>query len=97
MGLIARIISVVAGFIVGTILLRFLFLLFGANPLNGFVHFIYSFTKPFVAPFVGIFGSNPAISGQHIFEWASVIAIIVYTLAASLLVTLLTPRHAREI
>ena len=93
MWFLARVIWFVAGVIVTALLLRFVFLLLGANPLNGFVDFIYDFTGPFVAPFRGIFGTTIATSGQHILEWATLVAIAVYSIAAALIVQLITPRR----
>ena len=37
--------------------IRFVLPLLGANPDAGFAQFIYSITKPFIAPFVGLFGT----------------------------------------
>lgn len=54
---------------------------------SGFVRFIYSITEPLIAPFRGIV-QNTAVSGG-VFEWASLIAIIVYAIIAYLLVRLL--------
>jgi len=64
------------------------FLLAGANPANGFVDFIYDVSRPFADPFGGI-ASDRAIEGGGLFESASLIAMIVYIVAALLLIAVL--------
>jgi len=79
---------------------RFVFKMIGANPASGFVNLIYSITDLFVIPFQGIIGS-PVI-GNSYFDWAAIIAGVVYTLVASGLVYLLnfikqvTPHEVEE-
>jgi uncharacterized protein YggT (Ycf19 family) len=63
---------------------RLAFLLGNANETNGFVDFIYDVTKPLVEPFQGII-TNEAVNGG-ILEWASPIAMVVYLVAAALLI-----------
>ena len=89
MNVVARVISLIGSVIVGLLGLRFLLILFGANPLNGFAHFIYSITRPFVQPFYGLFNYDPSFSRAH-FELASLVAMIVYALLTLLLVKLAT-------
>lgn len=71
---------------------RLVFKGLGANPLNGFVSFIYNVTGFFLAPFLGIF--PPAVSKgvetTAVFEPATVIAMIVYALVAWGLANLIT-------
>lgn len=62
-------------------------LLAGANPSNGFVEFIYDVSGPLVDPFEGI-ARNRAVDGG-VFEPAALIAMVVYLVAALLLVALL--------
>lgn len=81
--LIWLVVAVVDVFIAG----RFLGLLFGASRSSSFVTFVYGVTDPLVAPFQGIFGT-PA-TASHVFEVASLVAIVVYLLIAVALVTLL--------
>jgi hypothetical protein len=64
----------------GLVAVRFALLLLGANAASPFVRFIYSLSQPFVLPFAGIFES-PAVEGS-VFEWASIVAILVYLLLA---------------
>ena len=61
------------------------FLASAANRSNGFVDAIYDSTGPLVEPFQGII-SNDSLSGGGIFEYATVIAMAVFLLAAVLLV-----------
>lgn len=66
------------------LLFRLLFKLFGANPSNGFIVFLYALTKIFVAPFIGIFGSIITVGDgtQYIFEPATLVAMLVYAVIA---------------
>ncbi len=76
------------------ILLRFFFLLFGANNV-GFVSFIYNLTNIFVAPFRGIFDSAQA--GESYFDTASLLAIVMWTVIGFIIATiirLLSTRNA---
>jgi YggT family protein len=62
-------------------LLRFFLKLLGADPNNQFAQFLYSLTSFFLYPFAGIvqsgkFGTNVI----HIFEWSTLIGMLVYGL-----------------
>jgi len=59
------------------------FLLAGANANNGFVDFIYDISDLLAEPFQGII-ANEALDGG-LFEPATVIAMVVYLVAAALL------------
>jgi uncharacterized protein YggT (Ycf19 family) len=59
------------------------FLLAEANPNNGFVNFIYDFSKPLAEPFQGIVANNGNL------EYASPIGMVVYAVAALLLIAVL--------
>lgn len=85
---IGRIIWFIASIIIGLLLFRFLLLLFGANPDNGFADFIYTASHPFAAPFFGLFNYDGEISNRSYFEASTLVAIAVYTLIASLLTRL---------
>lgn len=89
-----RFIWFIAGVIIALIAIRFILLLLGANQSAGFVDFIYGITSIFVAPFVGIFGEP--IYGSFMFEWSSVLAIIVYSLIAWGIVRLVTLNRPQE-
>jgi hypothetical protein len=72
------------GILEGLLGIRFVLGLLGANPAAGFAQFIYGMTGPFIAPFVGLFG-QPRFEGS-VFEFNSLVAIIVYALIAWVLV-----------
>ena len=72
------------GILEGLLGIRFVLGLLGANPAAGFAQFIYGITKPFIAPFVGLFG-QPRFEGS-VFEFNSLVAIVVYALIAWVLV-----------
>ena len=76
------------GLIEIVIALRVLLKLLAANPNAGFTQFIYNLSAPFVAPFEGIVGT-PAASNGAVFEFSSILAIIVYLLLSWIIVKLL--------
>jgi hypothetical protein len=52
----------------------------GANPeVSGFAFLVYSLSNPFALPFQGIVPAS--YSGNSIFEWSTIIAIIFYWIA----------------
>ena len=77
-------IYLIFGIIEGLIAIRFVLRLLGANPAAGFASFIYGITAPFLAPFVGMFGT-PNFDGAVV-ELHSIVAIVVYALLAWVLV-----------
>ena len=62
---------------------RLEFLLASANSNNGFVNFIYDVSKPLAAPFQGIVANTGNL------EYASPISMVVYAVAALLLIAVL--------
>lgn len=91
--IIANIVYFIFGVIIMLIALRFVLLLFGANPEAPFTQFIYSVTAPFMAPFFAVFGTTE-IEGA-VFEWSALLAIAIYALLAWGIVALIdavTPR-----
>lgn len=98
--MIVGVISAAIGVIEAIIGLRFLFRILGANPLNGFVNFIYDVSTPLVAPFAGIFGQSAIVIGdgtvvRSVFDWTAVIAFIVYGIIGAVVMSALRrPRHA---
>ena len=74
------------GVIEGLIAIRFVLRLLGANPGAGFADLVYGVTAPFLAPFVGLFGT-PQYNGSAL-ELHSIVAIIVYALLAWVLAKL---------
>jgi hypothetical protein len=68
--------------VVNTILaLRFILRLIGANSAAGFTNFIYTLSAPLLAPFRNIVASVRIANGG-VFEWATLIAMVVYWLIA---------------
>ncbi len=61
--------------------LRWLFRLLGANTGNSFTDTLYSVSHPFVAPFNGIF-NDQALGRQGVFEFSTLVAMLVYALIA---------------
>ena len=59
---------------------RLIFKVLRANPQNGFVAFIYSITKLFLAPFAGIFRTavSDGIETQSVLELTLIIAMVIY-------------------
>jgi len=87
----AGIIALIIGFINFVVGMRFIFLLVGANPSNGFVDWIYNISAPLVAPFAGILGtSSTAITqgavAQSVFDWTSLVALLVYGILGAIIV-----------
>ncbi len=65
---------------------RFILRLIAANPAAGFTDFIYTATRPLVAPFDAVV-RNARVSGS-VFDWNTVIAMAVYWLIAWAIVRL---------
>jgi len=65
---------------------RFVLKLTGANPTAGFTSFIYTITWPFTAPFLAVFPKT-TVQGS-IFEWTTILAMLVYWLIATAIVKL---------
>lgn len=62
------------------LLFRFILKLLSANPEAAFTNFIYTVTKPFISPFLTVFGISTV--ENIVFEWTTILAIVVYTLVA---------------
>ena len=71
----------------GVIALRIMLKLLAANPNNPFASFVYSFSRLFVGPFLGL-TVTPSSDGI-VFEIPSVIAMLVYALLAWFIVKLI--------
>ncbi len=89
-----RAIWFIIGVINALIAIRFILLLLGANQSTGFVDFIYGITSVLVGPFVGIFGEP--VYGRFLFDWSSILAIVIYSLIAWGIVRLITLAQPRE-
>jgi len=74
------------GIIEGLIAIRVVLRALGANPDAGFAAFVYGATAPFLAPFVGLFGT-PQNNGS-VLELHAIVAIVVYALLAWVLAKL---------
>jgi hypothetical protein len=72
--------------------LRFFLQLFGANPDAAFTRAVYAITAPLIAPFLGVF-PDPQRHGS-IFEFASLLALIVYALLNRIIVRFLYLRRS---
>lgn len=59
---------------------RFVLKLMAANSGAGFTSFIYAITWPFTAPFLAVFSKTTVRSS--IFEWTTLLAMLVYWLIA---------------
>jgi hypothetical protein len=83
-----QIIWYILGLIEALLAFRFALKLLGANSFSGFVGFIYSITQFLAAPFLSIFGKTQ-IQGV-IFEWTTLVAMLVYWFVAWAIVKLLS-------
>ncbi len=70
------------------LLFRFLLRLLGANPSAGFTDFVYTLSYPFVVPFQAVFQNTAATRG-NVFEWTTLLAMLVYYLVALGIIRLL--------
>lgn len=77
---ITQLIWWVLGLLEALLGLRFLFKLIGANPNNPFAIFLYELTDFFVRPFATLTGAPAA--GNMVFEFSTLITMIVYALIA---------------
>ena len=84
---IAWVVYIILGIGVGLIVIRVILKALAANTGAGFTRFVYGITDPLVAPFQGIFATRHAGTGG-IFEFSSIVAIVVYVLVAWAIVRL---------
>ena len=82
-----RIVYFAFGVIEVFIAVRFVLKLLGANPVAGFVQFVYTVSDFFMIPFNAIFPAQ-RVSGAT-FEWSALVAILVYALIAGGLAALI--------
>jgi hypothetical protein len=95
--ILARVVSYFFGVVEVFIALRFVLLLFGANPAAGFVAFIYGVSGVFMVPFNAVFQTQTAAGAT--FEWSALVALAVYALIAWGIVVLIgtiSPRRSSE-
>ena len=69
---------------------RFALKLLGANPEAGFSAFIYGLTYVFAAPFLSVFSITYVVGS--IFEWTTLLAMLVYWIVAMGIIRLLVMR-----
>lgn len=81
-----QIVWYILGLLEAVLAFRFLLKLFAANPTAGFSSFIYTISYPFALPFLTVFGQTK-IAGS-IFEWTTILAMLVYALIAMAIVKL---------
>ena len=75
-----RIIYYIFGVIEAFIAVRFILKLLDANPSSAFTQVIYNISWVFVFPFNNVVPNT--VSGGSVFEWFSLIAIVVYALVS---------------
>jgi len=81
-----QIVWYILGLLEALLAFRFVLKLLGANPGAGFTDFIYGVTYPFAAPFLSVFKITK-VEGS-IFEWTTLLAMLVYWLIAMAIVRL---------
>lgn len=81
----ARVIYFAFGVVEIAIAIRVLLKLIAANEASGLARFIYGFTGPFLAPFQNVVTSPRARNGS-IFEFSSLLGILIYMLISWLIV-----------
>ncbi|MDB5185523.1 MAG: Membrane protein involved in colicin uptake [Candidatus Saccharibacteria bacterium] len=92
---VARVIWLIAGIIMGLLAVRFVLSLLGANRGNAFADLVYSLSYPFAAPFFGLFGYNVQYGAAR-FEFETLVAILVYALLATLIAKIATIRSRSQ-
>ena len=80
----SQIVWYIVGVIEAILALRLFLKLFAANPEAGFTQFIYTATWIFAGPFLYVF--PPSQSEGNIFEWSTLLAMVVYVLVGWLIV-----------
>jgi hypothetical protein len=84
----------IGGIVVAFLALDFIFHAAGANDV-GFAAFVFSIGKALASPFAGIFKTAIAARGNTI-VWADVLAMVIYVLAAAVVVKVVTLISARN-
>lgn len=75
-----QIVWYITGLLEALLAFRFILKLLGAQATAGFTSFIYGITRPFVAPFMNVFGITPVVG--NVLEWTTLLAMLVYWLIA---------------
>ena len=84
----------IAGIVVAFLAIDFIFHAAGANDV-GFAAFVFAVGKALASPFAGIFKTATAARGNLI-VWADVLAMVIYVLAAAVIVKVVTLISARS-
>ena len=92
--MVATLVYIIFGLIELLLAVRFVLLLVGANTSSAFVSWIYAWSAPFAAPFSSIFGQHVTVAGpgvvmQSVFDWTTLIALVVYAIIGGILVRIL--------
>jgi len=92
--MVAAFVYLVFGIVELLLIARFVLLLIGANTASSLVSWVYTWSGPFASPFSSIFGQHaittgPGVVVQSIFDWPTLIAVVVYGVIGALLVRLL--------
>jgi hypothetical protein len=89
-----EIVWLIAGIVIVLLALDFIFHAAGANDV-GFASFIFGVGKALASPFAGIFKTASAARGNLI-VWADVLAMVIYGIAAAIVVKVVTLIAARS-
>jgi uncharacterized protein YggT (Ycf19 family) len=92
---IAQVVYVIFGIVIALIIIRVILKALAASTAAGFTGFVYGITDPLMAPFQGIF-ATPTSSRGSVFEFSSIVAIIVYALVAWAIVRLIEVMSRRR-
>lgn len=88
-GFLGRIIWLISAVLVGLLLVRFFFLLFGVASNGGLVTKIYDWSSVLVTPFAKLLGQDAAVSsGGSTFSFTTLLALVVYVVIAAIVVRL---------
>lgn len=83
-----RVVWFIAGVIITLLAIRFVLVLLGANANSGFADFIYTVSRPFVAPFFNLFSYDLSY-GVSRFEIFTLVAMAIYALIAGAIARLI--------
>lgn len=79
-------IDIVLWIFISLLLIRFALVLVGANPNAPFMQWILATTNPLLTPFKGLF--NNVGAENYVLELNTIVAIVVYSILATLLIKL---------
>jgi DMSO reductase anchor subunit len=83
-----QIVWYILGIVEALLGLRFILKLLGANPAAGFTNFIYGVTYVFAQPFLSVFRTTQVAQIGAVFEWTTLLAMIIYWLIATAIIRL---------